>query len=286
MLSKIILSLALLSTVTPADARGPTDWALLTITAGAQGATHLSADLSAEADALTDVPIVIGAAASDPTNAPSMFVEQATAGSTMLTTTKTLGGFSFTVLAAPGGGATIASQNVWDDLAPGQQVALLVFATGAMLDPINFRDPTWSGGSASYKFTFGSGATAVDLVSSDGDGFGTSLGRTGVGTSSSIALPSSGIVGGFPVDFCTGVCSVSWSGPDPAASGSVAFIGTKYADLPGSPATFAGGPGQWTWSWTGASVGDPTTVGPLGRAALAAFAPIGGPWTLFAPPSP
>lgn len=268
----IIVSAALALVFAPSvrASSATTDWAVVTVTAGPEGATNAFI-------------LVRGSAASDGSSTPSVYgsgfaidgwnyVSLWELNSPMEATVATPAGQLHETLAPQGSTRLGFSSSFSGDLAPFEMVKILKFTPGMTLDvgaPIALADA----GTLTVSAAAGSGSKVVPIAG-DGDQ-ATALVAPwhAAGTTAHSATPQDAIVGAVATH---SVAYGTWQAP----GGPV----TAWADTPAiglASHTFAGPAGEWKWTWTGATTSDPTFDGPT--RVVGAYAPIGIDWTAFAP---
>ncbi|MBI4729406.1 MAG: hypothetical protein HY775_07885 [Acidobacteria bacterium] len=176
------------------------------------------------------------------------------AGSADVATTRDAGGYEVSVRPTTGYAGHPFQWDFGGELGSGEALAALLFVGGGAVAEL-VPSVVVHRGSVTLSRTEGNGTTILGLMDPDIGGVGVQALDFAVGSGEVSRSVGAGLVG---VSVCTPrdkLCSAGWESPD-GRSGSYAF---------------AGPPGTWIWRWSG--VGNPN---------LAAWAPIGNDWTLFA----
>jgi hypothetical protein len=178
--------------------------------------------------------------------------------------TRSLGGVNVVLR----GGATEAGNRTFlaevDQVARGEQVALLMFVPGTAIETLEVRVQS-DVGQVSVQQMAGSGAKTLTIDTTD-EGFGASVPLAAGGTISRSSRFAQGIAGAFAD--CGGCLAQ-------ASMGDVRGGRQDVGPVKNGSSSFAGPAGTWQFEWTGVK----HSYG--ARPVLAAYAPVGEHWARF-----
>ena len=233
------------------------DWFIVVVTAGESGATEVQTTYRTNGRTTGD-PMVFGLAMNDGewtgggvsgSIGPGVRVGAAGAAQAQAE-----------ILPSGGSGGFGSTTSLWSDvMEPGQQIAVLFFATGTLSRPSPVSTKAASG-SVSAEMITGTGSKAVTLLDAT-EGVAADLAVVGAGVSASYVIDSPGLFGAFTGCY---TCLGQWTSPD----------GRRGDNRPGSGG-FSGPAGQWTLAWHGA------TYPAVGWQMVGGYAPIGEYWKYF-----
>ncbi|MBI4728241.1 MAG: hypothetical protein HY775_01875 [Acidobacteria bacterium] len=272
-----LLATALAALASPARAAS-TDWVLVKITAGPQGAKLAVVALSGTGTGSGAAgPVAFGNGFA---GAGFSFVDVGNVGGDGLSLTTTQGAGSQSIRVTPPDGGSIRFRwiLIGQDLAPGESYSLLNFLGNATLD---FSvDYAASGGSIEVVTSSGQGTTVMKIADPANGGVGVGAGTAAAGTVAVSHTTGQGLVGAVDLWSCR-ACAWTWNSPDGrsgTALGAAADALVYGAAFGYGDAQFAGPAGQWSWGFTGAALQNALANGsPI----IGAWAPIGDDWTLF-----
>jgi hypothetical protein len=252
------------------------DWALVLMTAGPQGAHDVSLGAVAYGQSSPHgAPVLVGGIAWPSQHLHFLNVAPFTDKDTRL---RIAHGAQVTVQRSADHGKFFDAVSFSaTDLVPGDQVAELVFAVHVPFRHRLHVRQTVSAGSVAVQVIRGVGSQAWDLGQHADRGRGaavyTPVGGGGAGVVSHRAFAKQGLVGDFAWIYDANVSQWTWDGPDNRHGAGHAY--NAVAVSPAQDRPFAGPPGSWRFTWRGvvAGIADPV---------LAAWAPIGPYWRLFA----
>lgn len=250
----IVLAGVMITSAFPAQARAsaPLNWALITLTAGARGASG---------------PVVIGASAGWwPRTGPLMagYALDHAQGASVRAWHSSGGEYRF--FSSIGG------------LRPAEKARYVVFFPGGVLRGVPKVVSKPSKGSWTVAVSLRTGARTIALASAE-KSTGSFAGDLQAGTYAHTERVRTGIIG-TQVMGCN-VCAGSWVTPDGRSSKWISHANPNdalptNAILP-SAAAFRGPAGSWTWSYDGSVSGEGAANG-SGEPVLAVIVPVGDLW--------
>ena len=249
------------------------DWLLIVAEGGMTGTPDGVAGAGGTLTLTGQGPWVSGLGSSLPTeNAGVAVFNHESAGPIDVRTSRKVGGAHYAVVpTAVPGEYQVGMGGYLPPLAPHQRTYLLFFEGNARFRLTSFA----SSAGTHVRYVVGTGTQVLRFVDSDDTGIGAGAGPAAVAAQlTRVETLRSGIVGASayaPMLFDDLPATGAWTGPG-GRHGSWTCAGPLT-----EVSRFAGPPGRWTWTWTGAaqSGGQPP--------ALAAYAPIGAAWSAFEP---